>query len=276
MEFLINAQELYEKISDVIIIDTRFELLNPSKGEQLYKEGHIPGAQYFSLHNDLSAQPKKHGGSHPLPDQDVFLGKLSEAGITKQTTVVIYDQGNAMFAARLYWLLEHYGHRSKYILNGGIAAWINAKLPITSVVKRPLRQNYQEQPDLSMIVNVDDVKASKEVMNTILIDARSRERYLGKSEPLYRKAGHIPGAKCFDWTAVLTAEGKWRSKEELAQIFGELDPNKEIILSCGSGVSACMNYLALTALGYKNVKLYPGSFSDWISYPELPIETKAE
>ncbi|MBM7543111.1 sulfurtransferase [Amphibacillus cookii] len=273
MEFLINANQLYDQISEVVIIDTRFELLNPEKGYQMYKQGHIPGAQYFGLNQDLSARPLEHGGQHPLPDSHAFLDKLSQAGISKDTTVVIYDQGNAMFAARLYWLLDYYGHEKKYILDGGYQAWTDQGFPSTSIVKRPVKQPYQAEVNQAMVVNIDDVKQQRHSDASILIDARAKDRYLGLTEPLYHKAGHIPGAKCFEWTAVLNEDGKWRSKEELNNYFGDLDPNKEVILSCGSGVSACMNYLALTALGYKNIKLYPGSYSDWISYPELPVET---
>ncbi|WP_017473542.1 sulfurtransferase [Amphibacillus jilinensis] len=273
MEFLINVDQLYDQISGVVIIDTRFELLNPEKGYQMYKQGHIPGAQYFGLNQDMSSKPLEHGGQHPLPDSHVFLDKLSQAGINKDTTVVIYDQGNAMFAARLYWLLDYYGHEKKYILDGGYQAWADQGFPSTSIVKRPVKQHYQAEVNQAMVVNIDDVKRQRHADTSILIDARAKERYLGLTEPLYHKAGHIPGAKCFEWTAVLNEDGKWRSKEELSNYFGDLDPNNEVILSCGSGVSACMNYLALTALGYKNIKLYPGSYSDWISYPELPVET---
>ncbi|WP_067838200.1 sulfurtransferase [Amphibacillus sediminis] len=277
MHFLISPEELYHTIADVIIIDTRFELLNPNKGYQLYKEGHIPGAQYFDLNGDLSAKPAKHGGSHPLPPSDTFLKKLAKTGVDRHSTVVIYDQGNAMFAARLYWLLDYYGHNKKYILNGGYQAWKEAEYPVTSVVKRPNKcLTYQAKANPAMVVDIEGVKALQNKEDSVLIDARSLERYLGQTEPLYHKAGHIPGAKCFDWTAVLDEEGKWRSKQELKEYFADLDPEKEIIISCGSGVSACMNYLALTALGYKKVKLYPGSFSDWISYADLPVETKAE
>ncbi|SDC19903.1 thiosulfate/3-mercaptopyruvate sulfurtransferase [Pelagirhabdus alkalitolerans] len=276
MDFLINADELYNRMEDVVIIDVRFELMNPDKGYELYRQSHIPGAVYFDLNKDLSSERQKHGGYHPLPEQNDLLTKLSKAGVTKDSTIVIYDQGDAMFAARLFWLLDYYNHERKFILDGGFKAWISKGFPTTRVVKRPSRTSYAAQPIEEMTVDIEQVKQKKDRDDTILLDARSIERFNGEYEPIYDKAGHIPGAKCFDWTFVLNDEGKWKTKEELSAYFEELDPDKEIILSCGSGVSTSMNYLALTALGYKNIRLYPGSYSDWISYPELPIATKKD
>ncbi|PXW90885.1 thiosulfate/3-mercaptopyruvate sulfurtransferase [Streptohalobacillus salinus] len=272
MEFLIEPEVLLEKIDGYTIIDTRFELFDPKKGKALYETAHIPGALYFGLNEDLSNAPQTHGGNHPLPDEALFTEKLRRAGIDKDTPVVIYDQGNAMFASRLYWLLDYYQHQSVKILNGGFERWKTLGYPTTSVVQRPQKTSAPFVKDESFVVDIDYVKRHKDELGITLTDARSLERYLGQIEPLYTKKGHIPGAKCYDWQQVLNSDGTWKSKAELRQVFQDLNPDEEVILSCGSGVSACMNYLALKSIGFKHVKLYPGSFSDWISYPELPVE----
>src|SRR5699024_8545227 len=126
----------------------------------------------------------------------------------------------------------------------------------------------------SNTVTMEDVK-ERDQESTILLDSRAFERYLGKVEPLYDRSGHIPGAKNYFWQDVLT-DGKWKDEQALEKHFEKLPKDKEIIVSCGSGVSACPNILALQAIGYTNVKLYPGSFSDWISYPENDLETENE
>lgn len=276
MSFLIEPEALLESIDQYTIIDTRFELMDQTKGQALYEASHIPGAVYFDLNKDLSSMPGTHGGNHPLPDEQVFIDKLRAIGITPDTKVVIYDQGNAMFAARLYWLFDYYQHPSVKVLNGGFNRWEEFQYPVTSVVKRKTTSSTPFVKNNDMIVDIDYVIEHKDDFNITLTDARSLERYLGQTEPLYHKKGHIPGAKCFNWQQVLNSDGTFKSNAELEEVFKELNKDEEIILSCGSGVSACMNYLALKSLGYSNVKLYPGSFSDWISHPELPVETIQE
>lgn len=276
MKFLIEAEKLLDNINDYIIIDTRFELLDPDRGLQLYQESHIPGAVYFDLNKDLSSLPGKHGGNHPLPDDELFTKKLKEAGIDKTSKVVLYDQGNAMFASRLYFLFDYYGHNNIYILNGGFSKWESLGYPVTSVVKRRHKVEESFVKNEAYVVDIEYVKAHKDDYHLSLLDARELERYLGREEPIYHKKGHIPGAKCYDWLQLLNEDGTWKPKDALEKLFKDLNKEDEVILSCGSGVSACMNYLALKSIGFKKVKLYPGSFSDWISYPDLPIETKLE
>src|SRR5690625_2724117 len=125
-------------------------------------------------------------------------------------------------------------------------------------------------------IHIETVEAKKDMPQTLLIDSRSYDRYLGKSEKLHDKAGHIPGAKNYFWRNVLREDGTWKSPEELEEVFADLNKDEEIIVSCGSGISACPNVLSLKTIGFKNVKLYPGSFSDWISYEDNVVETKEE
>lgn len=121
-----------------------------------------------------------------------------------------------------------------------------------------------------------DMKRKVKQDESVLVDSREKQRYLGEVEPLYSKAGHIPGAKNFFWKDVLKSNGKWKSASELQSHFSSLSHEQEIIVSCGSGVSACPNILALKQAGFKNIKLYPGSYSDWISYPEHEVSTNDE
>ena len=251
-------------------------MFNPDQGRQIYQKAHIPGAHYFDLNKDLASARQEHGGNHPLPDSEVFTKKLGQAGIDRNTTVVIYDQTNDIFAARMYWLLKYFGHEHTYILDGGVQAWAKGGYSITSTIPQPSRKTFEPTINKNLIVNMEELKNKQEKGGSILIDSRSCPRYLGEEEPLYAKAGHIPGAKNYDWQELLTADKGWKTQMEIREHFASLDRKQEVIVSCGSGVSACMNILGLWAVGFEDVKLYPGSFSDWISYSENTIETIEE
>jgi len=278
VSFLITVDRLKRRLenkqNNTVIIDVRFQLNDPDAGRKTYLEGHIPGAVYLDLNRDLSGKVEKHGGSHPLPDIDILAAKIGQIGIDHETKVIIYDQDNDMFAARCWWLLHYMGHEKVYLLDGGLTAWVEAGNETTTELPKLEVKEFEPELLADEVVDIVDVKERNE--ETILIDSRAKERYLGKSEPMYKKAGHIPGAKSFFWKGVLTADGSWKSQEELERHFAELPKDTEVIVSCGSGVSACPNIIALKKAGYQNVKLYPGSFSDWISYDENEIEKKEE
>jgi len=280
MSFLMTVNQLknsmQESERDVAFIDVRYQLNNPAAGRMAYQKGHIPGAVYLDLKEDLSSEAKQHGGSHPLPDKDVLASKLGELGIGHDTLVVIYGEKNDMFSARCLWLFHYLGHENAYILDGGLAKWSEEGNEITTDIPQREAKTFKPSSSHNEIVNMQDVKRKMDDKSAILIDSRSKDRYLGKTEPLYGRAGHIPGAKNYFWKDVLGAEGNWKDNEELERHFSDLPKNEEIIVSCGSGVSACPNILALKQAGFTNVKLYPGSFSDWISYDENPLETKEE
>lgn len=280
MSFLMTVNQLksimQESERDVAIVDVRYQLNNPTAGRMAYQEGHIPGAIYLDLKEDLSSEAKQHGGSHPLPDKDALASKLGELGIDHDTLVVIYGEKNDMFSARCLWLFHYLGHENAYILDGGLAKWSEEGNEITTDTPQREAKTFKPSSSDNKTVNMQDVKQKMDEKSAILIDSRSKDRYLGKTEPLYGRAGHIPGAKNFFWKDVLDADGNWKDNEELERHFRDLPKDEEIIVSCGSGVSACPNILALKQAGFTNVKLYPGSFSDWISYDENPLETKEE
>ncbi|WP_121615848.1 sulfurtransferase [Virgibacillus halodenitrificans] len=280
MSYLISVNRLKSRLENnqdnTVLVDVRFQLGDPQAGRKAYLEEHIPGAVYMDLEKDLSGKKEKHGGSHPLPDINMLAAKISNIGIDHDTTVVVYDKENDMFAARFWWLLHYMGHNKVYVLEGGYDCWKSEGNETTSEIPQLQKKHFSPSVREDEKVNIETVKQKLTNENTIVIDSRAKERYLGKTEPMYAKAGHIPGAKNFFWKELIKDNQTWKKGEELAEHFKSLPKNKEIIVSCGSGVSACPNILALKSAGYSNVKLYPGSFSDWISYEENPVETKDE
>lgn len=277
MRNIISVEQLYSMINkdeEIAIIDTRAHLQDKAKGGAYYHAGHIPGAVHFELESDLSGEKEPHGGSHPLPDVEEFVDLLERAGVSNEHPVIIYDHENDMFASRAWWMIQALGHEQVYVLDGGFLAWVGAGMPVATESTPPKRGHFKANQTFAGTLSMEEVK-NRNREETILIDSRAYERYLGKTEPLYERAGHIPGAENYFWQDVLT-DGTWKDEAALQAHFKQLDPNKEIIVSCGSGVSACPNVLALQAIGFKNVKLYVGSFSDWISYPENELETVDE
>src|SRR5690625_1570300 len=280
MNYIVSPEWVNNQINtdtDIAIIDVRFSLNEPNEGRELYEKTHIKGAFYLDLNEDLSSQPQKHGGNHPLPDIDLLATKLGNIGIDHDTTVVFYDNGNDMVAARAWWLLYFMGHEKTYILDGGITKWQQLGLETTDELPERTKKEFTPHIKQDEIVNMEAVK-NRQKNKSILIDARANERYLGKTEPLYNKAGHIPGAKNYFWKNVYEEDGSWKQPEKLRQELQQFlnEDVQEIFVSCCSGVSACPNIVALKMAGIDNVKLYPGSFSDWISYPENKLETKDE
>lgn len=276
MDYVIQPETLIGWINsdkEVVIIDVRSDLKNPDQKEQKYQQDHIPGAYYLHLEKDLSGEKGKHGGNHPLPDIEILAEKLEGMGISRNVPVVIYDDNNDMFAPRAWWLLQYIGHEETYVLDGGYKGWKSAGGEVTSVIPEQRNAVFIPEVDPAMTVTMNEVKHRG--TDAVLLDSRAEERYLGKVEPLYKKAGHIPGAKNYFWKNVLAEDGSWKDSSALKENFKELNEAKEIIVSCGSGISACPNILALKQAGFHNIKLYPGSFSDWISYEDNPV-TKGE
>lgn len=274
MSWILSPEQLMQLIQneEVVVIDVRSNLMDPDKGLKQYKHSHIPGAYYLHLTNDLSGEVKEHGGNHPLPDVEPFTKKLTDFGITENTYVVVYDEKNDMFAPRAWWLLQYVGVQNVFVLNGGFTAWVNAGYDVTAEVPPKKQSRFTPNVQKDATVTMEEVR-DRNRSTSVLIDSRAYERYIGKTEPLYKKAGHIPGAVHYFWQDVLDESGSWKKVEQLKKHFAPLKEAEEIIVSCGSGISACPNILALKMAGFKNVKLYPGSFSDWISYEENDIET---
>ncbi|WP_238655138.1 sulfurtransferase [Paenibacillus piscarius] len=292
---------LYEP--EQTIVDCRFNLNDPGEGRALYEAGHIPGAVYLDLKLDLSAPEAEHGGRHPLPDPQVFAARLSKLGISNDTRIVAYDDEDGMNAARLWWMLRYLGHEQVFILEGGFSQWKAEKYPVTDHQPVRVPSSFTANVQPQMLADIDEVRqisaklvqaragertgdsaeaGAGAVLSTnaasptlpVLIDSRSNDRFRGMNETMYPKAGHIPGAVNYFWKDTQNAEGSWKSAEELQAHFAGLDKDREIIVYCGSGVTACPNILALEKAGFKNVRLYAGSWSDWISYEENAVATE--
>lgn len=273
-----SVEWLKERIDDpqVVVVDCRFVLGQPEAGRAAYEEGHIPGAFYVDLEKDMSGPKAEHGGRHPLPDLGTFALKLGEIGVSDAIQVVAYDDQGGAMASRFWWLLHFLGHENTFVLDGGLAAWKAQGLPLTREAPQATPRTFVPRVQSHLLVSMDDVKERLGRPGTVLIDSREEKRYLGLEEPIDRVAGHIPGAVNHFWKEGLRDDGRWKSGSEQRERFQAIRPEDEIIVYCGSGVTACPNILALTEAGFANVKLYSGSWSDWISWPSNPIATGRE
>jgi len=276
MNFVITKEWLQEHLNDVNIrvVDCRFNLSDADEGIQLYLQDHIPGAVYFHLNKDLSKSVSDHGGRHPLPDNEQFKQTLEQAGIDNRTIVIAYDGGEGLFASRLWWMLNYVGHEKVFVLDGGYKGWEEAGYQIDRDVPTYEKAQFEIKVNHQIIASYEEVKELVEKRNekTILIDSRDKNRFLGIEEPIDHRAGHIPGAINKAWMESYE-NGLFKSSDKQEKRFAELDKSNSLIIYCGSGVSATPNFMALKSAGYSNVKLYAGSFSDWISYEENEVET---
>jgi thiosulfate/3-mercaptopyruvate sulfurtransferase len=251
----------------IVIVDCRFSLADPELGQKQYQESHISGAFYLDLNRDLASPVGKHGGRHPLPNIAELADKLSVIGInSSETLVVAYDDSRLAFASRFWWLLRYIGHRKVAVLDGGFSGWKAAGYPVTNTLPEPREGKFVPELQPELIVDIEAVKARKDLPGQVLVDSREKERYLGIREPIDPIAGHIPGAVNYPWQEVTDEAGKVRSNLEQKQRWTELETAKEIIVYCGSGVTACVNLLSLEIAEIPNTKLYVGSWSDWCSY----------
>lgn len=265
--YLISPQWLHDRLDDpqVVVIDCRFSLSDPELGQKQYQEGHIPGAFYLDLNRDLSSPVGLHGGRHPLPDLAQFAEKLAAMGINYQKTLVVaYDDTRFAFASRLWWLLRYMGHDKVALLDGGLSAWKD-EYRVTREISTPTTGSFVPQLKPEMVVDIETVKARKDLPPVLLVDSRESDRYLGKVEPIDPVAGHIPGAVNYPWKDVSDENGMAKVKEQ-SQRWTDANQAEEIIVYCGSGVTACVNLWSLEMAGISTGKLYAGSWSDWCSY----------
>jgi len=256
------------------IVDCRTDLTNPGWGRSTYLQAHIPGALHAELDTDLSAPCTGLNGRHPLPSPADLSTVFSRWGIDDRVHVVAYDAGVDFFAARLWWSLRYLGHEWVSVLDGGYAAWQAAGLPTSAGEdSRPPRRFVPNvRPDLM-------VSAARVLRTGRLLDARAPERYRGEVEPLDRVAGHIPGARSYEWRRSFGADGRLLPARALrAQLEGTLAGTApgEAVVYCGSGVSASHVLLAMAVAGLEGARLYPGSWSEWCADPTRPVATGDE
>ena len=274
---LITASRLDEKIGhpDWCIVDTRFSLNDTERGRRDYQAGHIPGAVYAHLDEDLCG-PLIPGqtGRHPLPNVDIFASKLSRWGIGYGTQVIVYDDLGGAIAARLWWMLNWLGHDRVALLDGGWPVWQSEKRAITKDLPTPVQRFFRPEPNPSLLARTDEIEKICLDSSYRLLDARAVERYRGENEPIDPVAGRIPGARSAPWAENLDATGRFYPPEILRSRYALLvddTPASRIVCYCGSGVTAALNLVALAIAGFGQARLYAGSWSKWITNFDHPI-----
>lgn len=278
MKNIVSLQELFDRLEEpnTVVVDCRFVMGQPEAGREQYEASHIPGAVYLDLEKELSAPVEEHGGRHPLPDIVDLTMALSRVGIGNESRVVAYDDQGGAMASRLWWLLNYLGHEEVAVLDEGFAAWTKAEYPVTSKATKAQSAKFLAVVEHAILMEMDELRERLDDERLTLIDSREAPRYRGEIEPLDRVAGHIPGAINRFWKDGLTEGGTWKDAESQAERFAGLDKNDEIVVYCGSGVTATPNFIALKEAGFSNVRLYAGSWSDWISYRENPVAVGEE
>ncbi len=278
---LVSAETLAAALGgdDLVLVDCRHVLANadPGAGERAWRESHLPGACHVHLDRDLSDHRKPAVlGRHPLPDAGDFCAVLARLGVTPDAQVVGYDAGDgAMAAARFWWLLRLLGHRRVAVLDGGFARWRELGLPLESVEPATRAGHYEGEFQLHQMVGTDEVLSRLPAAPGWLLDARAPERFRGEVEPLDPVAGHIPGALNRPYAENM-AQGRFRDPTALRADFEHLLQGRapdEVVLSCGSGVTACHNLLAMEYAGLSGARIYAPSWSGWVSEPARPVAT---
>lgn len=276
-ETLISVPVLHKALTegaDMLLVDCGYDLADTGKGRRDYREGHLPGAHYLHLGEDLSGEMTGANGRHPLPDRQAFAAGMRTLGLKQGQQVVAYDGAGNFYAARLWWMLRWIGHEAVAVLDGGKAAWVEAGLPLEAGdVAQGRAGDFAAGPSL-----VAEPATADEILGDIgmgrfqVLDARDAARFAGGPDTLDRVSGHIPGARNRFFRDNLASDGRFRPAEELAAEFHALLQGKPAILQCGSGVTACHNALAMEIAGLPGARLYPGSWSEWISDPSRPVE----
>ncbi|WP_245927270.1 sulfurtransferase [Nocardioides silvaticus] len=264
---LVDADELAGLLGTVTVLDVRYRMGGPA-GTEEYVAGHVPGASYVDLDTALASAPGA-GGRHPLPDAAVFEAAMRTAGVSDDRPVVVYDDWSGHAAARCWWLLRHHGHRDVRVLDGGWGAWRRAGHAVeTGPAQAPERGTFTAVLGAMPAVTVHDVRSVD-----VLVDARAPERYRGETEPVDPVAGRIPGAVNVPTARNLGEDGRFRSAAALREVYAAVGVTDDVSVAvyCGSGVTAALDVLALEVGGIR-AALYPGSWSEWITDPERPVE----
>ena len=273
---LVDTETLSRHLNDPrwVIVDCRFILTDPEAGRRADLQGHIPGARYAHLNEDLSSPITSTSGRHPLPFPNTLAEKLGGFGIDKNSQVVVYDDSFGAMASRLWWLLRWLGHEAVALLDAGYPKWVREKRPVTTDLPKIQPTQFHPTINHSMWVDADLVMEMTRAKEGLLIDVRSDERFRGEVEPIDKVAGHIPGANNMPYEDNLDFSGEFMSDEALREhylaVLGQVSPDK-VVHMCGSGVTACHSILAMEHAGLSGAKLYAGSWSEWVADPKRPV-----
>jgi thiosulfate/3-mercaptopyruvate sulfurtransferase len=272
MRPLIDVVELTELLSssEISLLDVRWTL-GERTGREKYLGGHLPGAVYVDLDDELAGPPGA-GGRHPLPSLEVFTEAMQRAGVSADRPVVAYDAGPGFSAARLWWLLTDAAHPYVRVLNGGLRAWKSAGLTVETGEVEVARGSFVPDPGHRRVVDADGLIAHLRAGGTVH-DVRGADRYQGENETVDPVAGHIPGAQSMPLGSLVGADG-FAPRAELLPKVGHVKPGD--VLSCGSGITASAAMLAAEQVGIQDLVLYSGSWSNWITDPSRPVVTGAE
>lgn len=282
-DLLIEAGTLRNRLArpGCLVFDVRHDLADHQAGRRAYEAGHIPGALYLDHEEQLSAPRTGRNGRHPLPDRGDFAALMRAQGLTARTEVVVYDAGNSMFAAHLWWMLRWLGHEAVSVLDGGWAAWVaigaevesGARMPRLSEAQAIQSQVLSGKPSMP-VVDARGVLANLDDHRLTVLDARAPERFSGSVEPMDPVAGHIPGALNRPFRLNVEPDGRFKSPAQLRREFETLlgdRLDRGIVHQCGSGITACHNLFAMELAGLRGSALYPGSWSEWCSDPARPV-----
>lgn len=278
MRTLVTPQTLAQHLDDPswVLFDCRHALTDGSAGKRAYDEGHIPGAFFADADRDLAGERTGRNGRHPLPDPETFVAFLQACGVSDDTQIVAYDEGSDIFAARLWFLARLSGHDAVAVLDGGLAAWREERLPLSRELPAPRRRgNAHLSLRSESIVDSDFVADQLGNPAVRVVDARSTDRFAGLNETIDPVAGHIPGAYNVPFKENFDAASRFKNPEDLRRLYEPLGDPHAIVHQCGSGISACANMLAMEIAGLRGSRLYPGSWSEWITDPTRPISTGA-
>ena len=261
----------------VRVADVRWSLLEPDKGRRSFLEAHVPGAVFVDLDRELASPRGEGPGRHPLPHADRFAEVMGRAGIGDGTHVVAYDFGDGSTAARLWWLLRHFGHDRVSVLDGGFARWSAEGRPVEGGASTASPATFVPRVRTGLVVDAAEVERLRRDPRALVIDSRAAERYEGKVEPIDPVAGHVPGAKNRPFATNLRSpeDPRFLDPTALREAFVRLGAAEAetVVCYCGSGVNACQNVLALELAGFPGAKLYEGSWSDWCSDPSRAVAT---
>ena len=260
-----------------LVFDCSFDLTNTDAGRQAWQAAHLPGAFYLHLDHVLSARKTGLNGRHPLPGRDTFAESMAALGVTDDTQVVAYDNAGGMYAARLWWMLRWAGHDAAAVLDGGLAAWKNAGLPLSADTPPALPAGrFSLRESRVHTLGYSDIQANIGSQAKLVIDARAPDRFRGENETLDKVGGHIPGARNRLFKDNLGTDGRFKPAEQLRAEFDAITggrPAQELVNQCGSGVTACHNLLAMEIAGLRGAALYPGSWSEYSAQPGAVIAT---
>jgi len=272
---LVATGELAAHLDDPawVVFDVRHDLADTEKGRRAYAQGHIPGAHFLHLDEDLSGRKDGTNGRHPLPDARDLVRKLGERGVSADTQVVVYDDAMGSFAVRLWWMLRWLGHERVALLDGGFPLWVKEGRPVATDAPEPRAGTFAPRLQADASVDVHFVQRTRGDSRVTLVDARAPDRYAGRVEPIDPVAGHVPGAINRFWQKNVQADGRFKPAHELREEFRELlgDEASQVVHMCGSGVTACHNVFAMTLAGLPAGRLYPGSSSEWCADRARPV-----